>query len=436
MSTPLPDNDTNYAIATFCFGARYYSQVNRLIDSLKLIDNQPQVFIVTDQPEQITKADYVNVCHIDEFNKSYSSYKTDYYTFDFSVKRFSLRYALSAGFNKIILTDADAVVNPALFARNTINKVFDLNVISGQVVYNYNEAKVIGPGVLGGRFNHYENRFGITFDKRQLTEMPEDCIQFFNIDTEIFNKFLQTWDECIDIKYKDCLLNTPAGNIDEICFAALKNGITVKGHAHKAINMLIARHDKWYADSKRVNTNMSKLDSFYDKKIKEIGSDIFEHMPTLMQYASKCKHVTEFGTRWGSSTCAFLKASPARLISYDLYSTPDIQQLIEISIESNINFEFKLQNVTDPQFTIAPTELLFIDTLHTYVQLSKELNMHSDSVSKYIILHDTETFKHVGEDKVNSKGLWDAVTEFVQKGLWRVEAHYTHNNGLTVLQRI
>ena len=35
-------------------------------------------------------------------------------------------------------------------------------------------------------------------------------------------------------------------------------------------------------------------------------SDINEHIPVLTEYANSCEHVTEFGTRTGVSTWAWL----------------------------------------------------------------------------------------------------------------------------------
>ena len=49
-------------------------------------------------------------------------------------------------------------------------------------------------------------------------------------------------------------------------------------------------------------------------------SDISAHLPLLEYLASKCSHVTEFGTRDGFSTCAFmsgLQKNQGKLVSFD-----------------------------------------------------------------------------------------------------------------------
>lgn len=44
-----------------------------------------------------------------------------------------------------------------------------------------------------------------------------------------------------------------------------------------------------------------------------------------------------------------------------------------------------------------PVDMLFIDTFHVYGQLRRELARHHGSVSRYIVLHDTEVDKDPGE---------------------------------------
>lgn len=238
------DTMLNYSIATFCFGERYYLQTNRLIESLSQLDEIPELFIITDSPKYITEKKFVNVKHINEYNSKYSNYNNNYYDFDFSVKRFSLQFALESGYNKIILTDTDVVVNEHIFNTKNVLNSFIENSISGQVTYQYEKEKETN-SMLGKRFDYYESKFNKKFDKKNLW-MPEDCVQYINISHDKFKQFLMIWDECIKIKDSDGLLNVPAGNIDEMCFSALYNEIELKNNSNKSINLLIPIHDKWY----------------------------------------------------------------------------------------------------------------------------------------------------------------------------------------------
>src|SRR5574343_628325 len=160
-----------------------------------------------------------------------------------------------------------------------------------------------------------------------------------------------------------------------------------------------------------------------------VPSDINEHLPTLRKYAMKCAHVTEFGVRNAVSTVALAAGFPKRMVSYDIRPMPEA---IERIIIGEVDFTFRLADVL--QIEIDPTEVLFIDTLHTYDQLNAELVKHADKVSKYLILHDTETFGIVGEKR--QRGIMPAIDEFLlMNPIWRFHEIYRNNNGLMVLRR-
>ncbi len=173
--------------------------------------------------------------------------------------------------------------------------------------------------------------------------------------------------------------------------------------------------------------------------------DIYEHLPVLKQYGEDCKHITEMGVRWGASTLGFIMAKPERLISYDIQSTPEIENIMSESVKL-INHTFQLGDTL--QIEIEPTELLFIDTLHTYNQLIAELRRHESKVSKYIILHDTTTFGRIDENMYQhaselvkgqatiKTGLRTAMEDFlVENTNWVILEDKTNNNGLTILKR-
>ena len=87
-------------------------------------------------------------------------------------------------------------------------------------------------------------------------------------------------------------------------------------------------------------------------------------MPILRKYAEKCSHITEFGVRGVVSTWAILAAKPKKLISYDIKYHTNIEKAKEIAAENNIHFTFCTKNVLHLEIT--DTDLLFIDTYHTY----------------------------------------------------------------------
>ena len=234
-----------FTFATFCFGDRYYEQVNRFITDISLQNYKPNLVVITDNVDKIIKESFVNAVNVADYDGEYLKYENNYYDFDFSVKRFAVRASVDLGYEKVILVDADMRVNSSLFTEEKFLNSFDENTISGPVTYDFEE-QINNNSELGRRLLHYENVFGFITDKNKLNIMPEDCIQYLSIEKEKFYKFLDVWDKCIEHKKQDGLRNIPAGNIDEMCFSALYNDIELGNNSNKSLNIIYAEHDKWY----------------------------------------------------------------------------------------------------------------------------------------------------------------------------------------------
>jgi hypothetical protein len=163
-------------------------------------------------------------------------------------------------------------------------------------------------------------------------------------------------------------------------------------------------------------------------------SDINEHLPTLKRYAEECEHVTEMGVRHIVSTYALLMGKPKVLISYDIM--PCNWRPLAEAVKDDTHFEFKLADTLD--VTIDETDLLFIDTLHNYDQLTKELALHGNKARKHLIFHDTTSYEWIGESYRGRKerGIWPAINEFLKANPhWSIKERYKNNNGLTILER-
>jgi hypothetical protein len=230
-------------LSTFCFGERYRNQTNKLIESLQPFSDNILLFVVTDNEKEITSYPWVKVKNIKEYNPSYLNYKENYYDFDFSVKRYSLRFALENGHNKVALIDTD-VLPGTRFSIDEFNNCFLENYIVGPVIYNF-EKEINSSSDLGKRFMWYENYFKVNLVKDNLW-MPEDCIQYIHIEKNKFKNFLDLWDKCIELKYENNLANVPAGNIDEMSFCASFNGIFLSNNFDKTLNVLTPKHEIWY----------------------------------------------------------------------------------------------------------------------------------------------------------------------------------------------
>lgn len=178
----------------------------------------------------------------------------------------------------------------------------------------------------------------------------------------------------------------------------------------------------------------------YNKLISlaELQSDIREHLFTLFGYSIGNNHITEMGVRDVVSTWSFLAAKPKKLVCIDIYYSPNIEEVKVLAEQNNVELEYIMQDSIEPGYEIEQTDILFIDTFHTYPQLKQELFQHSHKVNNYIILHDTTTFGYKNESNYPSypRGLRAAVSEFLeQKQNWKLVNIYENCNGLAVLQR-
>jgi hypothetical protein len=174
------------------------------------------------------------------------------------------------------------------------------------------------------------------------------------------------------------------------------------------------------------------------EKVKLERRDISEHIDTLYEYALQCDTIVELGVNEGISTTAFVKAvqdkPEIKFHNYDyMEPNPMFRQLLDMCEKEKVNINFT--EADSRQIVIPECDLLFVDTLHIYEQLRDELTLHGNKAKKWILLHDTETFKERGVVE-GSMGLQAAVKEFIEKNAeWVVKKHYPNNNGLTVLER-
>jgi len=170
------------------------------------------------------------------------------------------------------------------------------------------------------------------------------------------------------------------------------------------------------------------INEILESKVKT-SSDINEHLLALRDLSEDCTHITELGVRGIVSTWAFLAGlkKGGKLVSIDILHPSayggDITEVERHAKESGIDFEFIEGDTTNME--IEKTDLLFVDTLHTYSHVKKELALHAKKVKKYIAFHDTTSCPEI----------WQAVQELIDEGKWKIKERYTHNNGVTILEK-
>ncbi len=193
------------------------------------------------------------------------------------------------------------------------------------------------------------------------------------------------------------------------------------------------------------------------QRVCEMRSDIREHLPLLRDLALECSSVVEIGMREMVSTWAILQGLSENVSDKRSYHGIDIAvpPLNTLSLakklmkENGVTFVFWPEN--DMNIDIPFTELLFIDSLHTYCHLSYELEKFSPKVAKYIALHDTSEPWELLDDTEyrgdyseypefidrTKRGLYPAVEDFLTRHPeWVLHERRFNDHGFTILKRI
>ena len=160
-------------------------------------------------------------------------------------------------------------------------------------------------------------------------------------------------------------------------------------------------------------------------------SDINENLPVLKKYAELSETIVELGVRGIVSTWALLAGKPKSLVSVDIEHPQnhggDLWEVMDACEEEGIQFSF-VQN-SSLEISLPDIDMLFIDTLHTYDQLTAELERHSNKVKKYIAMHDTAI--------PDLPEMTKAVNDFLDKHPeWKIKEHHSNCNGMTILHRV
>jgi hypothetical protein len=196
------------------------------------------------------------------------------------------------------------------------------------------------------------------------------------------------------------------------------------------------KQDIFKVEHQPKSTTQHKQDVFEVEyqRAKKTPSDINQNLPVLYELAKECETIVEMGVRTGVSTRAFLNTDAA-LMSIDIKKNTTVEKLFALANAGGKSCQYIINDVL--QIEISETDLLFIDTLHTYEQLTQELKLHGNKAKKYLIFHDTHTFGVSGENGIDKRGLMPAIIEFlIANPHWSFYIHKTNNNGLTVLKRL
>jgi cephalosporin hydroxylase len=131
---------------------------------------------------------------------------------------------------------------------------------------------------------------------------------------------------------------------------------------------------------------------------------------------------------------------PSKFVTCDIEYNKNIDIAKKMADKEGLDFEYIIGD--DLEIDLPETDLMFIDTQHTYTQLKKELFQLHHLSKKYIIMHDTVSFERHGLAEsgcefFETKGLKDAIEEFLEShgDEWEIHEHHTYCNGLTIMKR-
>lgn len=162
------------------------------------------------------------------------------------------------------------------------------------------------------------------------------------------------------------------------------------------------------------------------EQLKNTPSDVNFHFDTIRKYVAEGDLVVELGVRYCVSTWALLVNKPAALASVDIIAPPaeNLKEVAEAAEEQGTKFGFTQQDSTIIDLG-EPIDVLFVDTLHLYSQVIKELMRHAHKTRKFIIFHDY----HIPEVSA-------AIHDFLYNTDWQWAEINAAGTGLAVIKRV
>lgn len=191
----------------------------------------------------------------------------------------------------------------------------------------------------------------------------------------------------------------------------------------------LASVEDWYAYAQRINDGHTG-----------------PHLPRLRALAEGLPLAIEFGVRRGASSSALILGAQ-HVISYDITETPEARRLQALA-----GSRWTYYHGSSLEAPVQPCDLLFVDSLHTYLQCDAELRRHADSVGRWLVFHDSIWRGTIGEgtkdqdhrlvrhddDRIRRKalGIRPAVDALmIRDRSWQIAASYDDACGLLVLER-
>ena len=159
------------------------------------------------------------------------------------------------------------------------------------------------------------------------------------------------------------------------------------------------------------------------------GPEYCHQHDAITRLMSECDTYKELGTHQGATAAAACLTNPKRveLVDITMEKYNKSKHLFEeYCAEHGINLVVKETDSTI-QSSVSACDLLLVDSYHHPAHLAKELAIHADSVSKYMVFHDTVK---------PTDRLYQYLVQFTSGiSRWDILEHHPANVGFTVLKR-
>jgi hypothetical protein len=177
-----------------------------------------------------------------------------------------------------------------------------------------------------------------------------------------------------------------------------------------------------------VDTLQEYYDSVYELQSTAHKPDYMLVHAEIKEKMKECDSYTELGVNQGATLAAAMLENPKIVRAYDISLMPYNKAKHHFeSYAADYSINYNVVEGDTLTSTLEQVDLLYIDTLHRYDHLTKELALHGNKANKYIIFHDTQA----------QRGLKQAVQEYVQKNPeWTIVTDCQDNVGFMTIGKI
>jgi len=173
--------------------------------------------------------------------------------------------------------------------------------------------------------------------------------------------------------------------------------------------------------------NCRTLSEFYQQAselyAERYGIAHLDYYKTIESLVKQVNSYKELGSMQGVSAAAAILGNP-NLTFIEMIDITFKYLNPHRKLFSEFNGKLKFSECDSTKCKINEVDMTFIDSLHKYNHLKKEISLHAPKTKKFLMFHDT-----------NLKGIKKAIKETVNTTDWKYKIVNEQGCGFTVLER-